>query len=63
MKTVIWQAPDGMEFDWDPAKARANLRNHKMIFEFATRVFLDPNRIERPDEGDHEGEGGTLLAE
>ena len=45
-----------MEFEWDPAKAKTNIRKHRVNFDQATRVFLDPNRIERPDEGDHEGE-------
>jgi len=45
-----------VEFEWDPAKAKTNIRKHRVNFDQATRVFLDPNRIERPDEGDHEGE-------
>ncbi len=45
-----------MEFEWDPAKAKANLRKHRVAFDYATRVFRDLNRIERPDEGYHEGE-------
>ena len=45
-----------MEFEWEPAKAKTNIRKHRVNFDQATRVFLDPNRIERPDEGDHEGE-------
>ncbi len=53
MKTVIWQAPDGREFEWDHAKAKTNLRDHRVTFAFAARIFLDPNCIERPDEGDY----------
>jgi uncharacterized DUF497 family protein len=45
-----------VEFEWDPAKAKTNIRKHRVNFDQATRVFLDPNRIERPDEGDPEGE-------
>lgn len=45
-----------MEFEWDPAKAKTNIRKHRVTFDYATRVFLDQNRIERPDEGEHEGE-------
>jgi uncharacterized protein len=30
-----------MEFEWDPNKARANLRKHKVSFEEATTVFSD----------------------
>ena len=31
-----------MEFEWDPGKAAANLRKHRVSFEDAARVFLDP---------------------
>jgi uncharacterized DUF497 family protein len=31
-----------MRFEWDPAKATANLRKHGVSFETATRVFADP---------------------
>jgi uncharacterized DUF497 family protein len=61
MKTVIWQAPGGMEFEWDPAKAKANLRVRRVTFAFAARVFLDSNGIERPDEGEHGGEERWLV--
>jgi uncharacterized DUF497 family protein len=29
-------------FEWDPAKAAANLRQHGVSFEEAATVFLDP---------------------
>lgn len=45
-----------MEFEWDPAKAKANLRKHQLTFPYATRVFTDQNRSEHPDEGDYGGE-------
>lgn len=41
------------DFEWDPAKASTNLRNHGVSFELAMRVFADPlafshqDRIER----------------
>ena len=35
-----------MEFEWNPDKAQSNLRKHRVSFEDAVRVFLDPNRIE-----------------
>ena len=38
-----------MEFEWDPAKADGNLDKHGISFEYAARVFLDPNRIDRED--------------
>ncbi|MFI5397973.1 MAG: BrnT family toxin [Candidatus Binatia bacterium] len=32
----------GYEFEWDPIKAAANLRDHGISFEEATTVFADP---------------------
>jgi hypothetical protein len=40
----------GMEFEWDPKKAISNERKHAITFEFATGVFEDSGRTERPDE-------------
>ena len=34
-----------MEFDWDPAKAAANVAKHGIQFEEAIRVFADPDHI------------------
>jgi len=31
-----------MTFEWDPIKARANLRKHKVSFVEATSALLDP---------------------
>ena len=45
-----------MKFEWDPAKARSNLRKHRVGFEEAARVFLDPNRIETFDGQNDYGE-------
>lgn len=42
-----------MEFEWDADKAESNLRKHQISFEDAELVFLDPNRIEALDSGDH----------
>lgn len=39
-----------MRFEWDPAKAKANLGKHDVAFEGAVRVFLDPNRLEMEDD-------------
>ncbi|MFZ1085115.1 MAG: BrnT family toxin [Terracidiphilus sp.] len=36
-------------FEWDPAKAAANLRKHRVSFETATRVFADPNALFEQD--------------
>jgi len=45
-----------MEFEWGEAKAEANLRKHGIAFDFATLVFDDPNRTEKLDDRDYEGE-------
>jgi uncharacterized DUF497 family protein len=34
------------EFEWDEAKANGNLAKHGVSFEYATRVFLDPDMLE-----------------
>ena len=44
------------EFEWDRRKTAANLRKHGISFPFATRVFLDDNRIERLDDREDCGE-------
>jgi uncharacterized DUF497 family protein len=41
-----------MTFTWDEKKNKDNMKNHGMSFEFASRVFLDPKRLEKIDE-DH----------
>ena len=38
------------DFEWDPAKASSNLRDHKVSFERASQVFLDPNMLSIEDE-------------
>lgn len=38
-----------MEFEWDAVKAEQNLVKHGVEFSFATRVFLDPNRVDHED--------------
>jgi len=45
-----------MNFEWDPDKAEANKRKHEIPFPFATRVFLDENRLERYDSRTSYGE-------
>lgn len=37
-------------FEWDPEKARQNLSKHRVAFEKATEVFLDPLSISIFDE-------------
>ena len=44
------------EFEWDPAKAAKNLRKHKVSFDDAATVFLDPFSRSVPDEGHNQYE-------
>jgi uncharacterized DUF497 family protein len=32
-------------FEWDPIKARKNYSKHRISFELAATIFLDPNSI------------------
>jgi uncharacterized DUF497 family protein len=36
-------------FEWDDAKAKANLRKHGVSFELARSVFMDPYLVLIPD--------------
>ncbi|MGO9484161.1 MAG: BrnT family toxin [Rhodomicrobium sp.] len=38
------------EFDWDPAKAARNLTKHRISFDQAMTVFLDPLSLSRLDD-------------
>ena len=38
-----------MEFEWDSEKAAINLEKHHVPFEYATRVFLDSDRLDSVD--------------
>ena len=49
-----------MEFEWDPKKAAANLKKHKVSFEEAATVFGDPLSITVPDP-DHSLEEDRYL--
>lgn len=45
-----------IRFSWDPAKAESNLRKHRISFEVASRVFIDPCLLssqDRIEEGEH----------
>ena len=44
-----------MIYEWDPKKAKANLRKHGVSFEEAATVFLDPFAVTYPDP-DHSDE-------
>jgi len=39
-----------MSFEWDDNKEKQNIKKHGINFEIASRVFLDPNRVELYDE-------------
>ncbi len=41
-----------MAFEWAPAKAKLNFRNHGVRFEEAVAVFDDPYAIAIPDEAE-----------
>lgn len=41
-----------MTFEWDPRKARSNLKKHHVDFDEAASVFLDPLTTTYADPGD-----------
>jgi uncharacterized DUF497 family protein len=43
-----------MEIEWDNNKVASNLIKHKIDFEDAKNIFLDPNRLEREDKRDYD---------
>ena len=48
-------------FEWDGAKAAANLKKHGVSFEEATSVFGDPLALNIPDPSHSEDEERFLL--
>lgn len=38
-----------MIFEWDDDKAIQNVVKHRVPFEYAVRVFLDPRKMDRED--------------
>ena len=40
------------EFEWNPSKARDNLKKHKIAFERAATIFLDPDALSEFDENE-----------
>jgi uncharacterized DUF497 family protein len=38
------------EFEWDPIKARQNLKKHRVAFERFATIFLDPEALSEFDE-------------
>lgn len=51
----------GLHFEWDPAKAKANLDKHGVSFEEAMSVFYDEAAIEFYDDEHSEWEDRLLL--
>jgi uncharacterized protein len=51
-------------FEWDPAKAKANLRKHGVSFEMAITVFRDPRAVSLfdQDHDEHEDRWATVGA-
>ena len=43
-------------FEWDPKKAKENIKKHKVSFERAVSIFLDPRAISIFDEKHSESE-------
>ena len=52
---------DGLRFDWDGRKERANIRKHGVSFEEARTVFFDENAIQFFDPDHSEDEARFIL--
>jgi uncharacterized DUF497 family protein len=50
-----------LRFQWDPRKAAANLRKHRVSFEEAATAFADPLSLTIPDPDHSAGEARALL--
>ena len=50
-----------LRFEWDPDKARRNLRKHRLSFEEATTAFEDDRSVTVPDPTHSVGEERCLL--
>ncbi|MGH7617313.1 MAG: BrnT family toxin [Gemmatimonadaceae bacterium] len=50
-----------LRFEWDPRKARANLRKHRLSFEEAATAFDDPMSLTVADPDHSIGEERFLL--
>jgi hypothetical protein len=49
-----------LRFDWDPAKAAANLRKHRISFDEAISAFSDERGL-LLDDPDHSGDEDRLV--
>jgi uncharacterized DUF497 family protein len=52
---------EGDDFEWDDAKAEANVRKHKISFRAASRVFDDPLVLVEQDLSEDYGEERFLA--
>jgi len=52
---------DAPTFDWDPAKAAANVEKHRVSFEEAVTAFQDPLAKVHPDPDHSELERREIL--
>jgi hypothetical protein len=50
-----------VELEWNPAKALANRRKHKVPFLMACEVFKDAGRLEHLDPSDDYGEERWIV--
>jgi uncharacterized DUF497 family protein len=50
-----------VKFEWDPKKARENLRNHGVSFDEAATAFADWHSVTVPDPEHSEGEQRYYL--
>jgi len=50
-----------VEFEWDPAKAKTNLLDHKVPFLMACEVFKDSSALERLDVSTDYGEERWIV--
>jgi len=48
-------------YEWDPDKAAANVRKHRVPFEEAASVFLDPAALTFPDPDHSEDEDRAIT--
>lgn len=49
-----------LRFEWEPRKATANVRKHRVSFAEAKTVFLDDNALLLPDE-DHSADEDRFV--
>ena len=52
---------DDIRFEWDPARARLNVRKHGVTFEEAQTAFSDESAVIIDDPDDSDGEARLIL--